>query len=177
MSRSKQDGARQRPLKGREMHYTYEADISYTEEDKCWYVDFPDFNGEAYTDGSTLEEAVQNAAEVLSLTLCAYLDEGRALPAATFHNPPLSIVSVEVNDADIALSKCMTITDAAEELGVTPGRVSQLLTSGRLEAFEYGGKRMVTIASVNERKNNKPAPHRPRLKVIAGGASEGLMEG
>ncbi|BAK45575.1 glycerol-3-phosphate dehydrogenase [Eggerthella sp. YY7918] len=43
---------------------------------------------------------------------------------------------------------------------MSPGRISQMLTSGQLEAYQNGGKRMVTIASVNERKANPPAPHR-----------------
>ena len=144
------------------MNYVYEANIEYNEVDQCWYVDFPDFNGEAYTDGETAEQAARNAAEVLTLSICDFLDSGRPLPKATFHNPPRLVVSVDISDDTIAASRCMSVTDAAEELGVTPGRVSQLLTSGQLEVFEYGGTRLVTIASVNERKLHKPAPHRPR---------------
>lgn len=42
------------------------------------------------------------------------------------------------------------------------GRASQLAKSGLLDSVEVGGRRMVTIANVNERKANPPAPHRPR---------------
>ena len=48
------------------MYYTYEANLTYSKEDKIWYVDFPEFNGDAYTDADTIEQAVKNAAEVLS---------------------------------------------------------------------------------------------------------------
>lgn len=70
--------------------------------------------------------------------------------------------TVEVTDEDIATSRCMTIKQAAEELGVSISRVSQLVTRGTLEAYEHNGDRLVTIASVNERKANPPAPHRPK---------------
>ena len=149
------------------MYYTYEANLTYSKEDKIWYVDFPEFNGDAYTDGDTIEQAVKNAAEVLSLTLCDYIDSGIPLPKPSFSNPPKTIVCVEVNDETIALSKCITVTQAAEELGVSPGRVSQLLSSGQLETYMNGTTRMVTIASVNARKANKPPAHRPRKKTAA----------
>ena len=70
-------------------------------------------------------------------------------------------VCIEVDDEFIRRSKCMSISDAAEELGVTPSRVSQLLSSGALETYRYGSKRLVTIASVEARKANKPPAHRP----------------
>ena len=150
------------------MNYVYEANIEYSEEDRCWYVDFPDFDGEAYTDGETPEEAARNAAEALTLSICDFLDSGRPLPKATFHNPPRSIISVDVSDDTIAASRCMSVTDAAEELGVTPGRVSQLLSSGQLEVFEYGGTRLVTIASVNARLAEQPKAGRPRKQELIG---------
>lgn len=56
----------------------------------------------------------------------------------------------------------MTISQAAQTLGITRGRASQLAKSGLLDSVEVDGRRMVTIASVNERKANPPAPHRPR---------------
>ena len=46
------------------------------------------------------------------------------------------------------------ISEAAEELGVSPGRVDQLLDSGQLVAAYPTGKRMVTISSVNECKRS-----------------------
>lgn len=61
----------------------------------------------------------------------------------------------------------MTVSEAAEYLEVTPGRVSQLLSSGQLEPYMYGNTRLVTIASVNERLANKPEAHRPRKLAMA----------
>ena len=150
------------------MRYSYEAELRYSEEEHAWYAEFPGFDGSAYADGDTVEEAVRNAAGVLELTICDYLDGGRALPAPSFHEPPLTVISVEVDDGAIAASRCMSVLDAAELLGVTPGRVSQLLGKGQLEAYEYRGTRLVTIASVNARRTSAPRTGRPRKAVAVG---------
>lgn len=149
------------------MRYSYEAEFRYSDDDGAWYAEFPGFDGSAYADGATLEEAARNAAALLELTICDYLDSGKPLPAPAFHEPPLSVISVEVDDGAVAASRCMGVSDAAELLGVTPGRVSQLLSSGQLEAYEYRGTRLVTIASVNARRASAPRTGRPR-KAAAG---------
>ena len=159
------------------MHYVYEAEIEYNEEDSCWYSTVPVFNGEVYADGRTVEEVSKNTAEALSLTIAYYVDEGLRLPKPVFHHPPQSVISVDVTDEFIAVSKCLTIKQAAEELEVTPGRICQLLDAGLLETYMHGDTRMVTIASINERKLNKPAPHRPKLTVIPGATAQELLEG
>lgn len=149
------------------MVFTYEADFEYSEEDLCWYVDFPVFNGDCFADGSTVEEAVSNAADALTLVVSEYLDEGKELPKPAFHVPPRAIVCVEVDAQTIERSKCMNYGQAAEELGISKARVSQLVKAGRLEARTFDGRSYVTIASVNERKTNPPAPHRPRKEELA----------
>ena len=58
--------------------------------------------------------------------------------------------------------ECMIFKQAAEELGISAGRLSQLVARGQLDSVTIDGKRMITIASVNEHKDNPPAPHRPR---------------
>ena len=148
------------------MIYAYEATFTYDDDGACWYVDFPMFDGSCYTDGDTIEQAVANAADVLSLTIADYIDSGLELPRPSFHNPPRTIVCVDVDDEYIARTNCMTFGQAAEELGVSPSRVSQLAKAGRLETRTIGGRTYVTIASVNDRKANPPAAHRP-TKVAA----------
>ena len=143
------------------MIYTYGANMELDEEDGCWYVDFPAFPGELEA-GDTVEDVVLGASELLYLLIAERIDEGLPLPDAVLDPLPNLVVSVDVTDEGILATRCMTVTQAAEELGITPSRVSQLLTSGQLEAYTYGEKRMVTIASVNERKANRPPAHRPR---------------
>jgi excisionase family DNA binding protein len=144
------------------MNYTYDAVI---ERDGAGYaVSFPQFP-EAITFGATREEAAKRAAEVLILTLAERIEDGRELPLQE-RTAEVLAVNVEVTGEVINQSKCYTIDQAAEELGVTAGRVSQLASSGKLQAITFGKKRMVTIASVNERKANPPAAHRPKKQAV-----------
>lgn len=71
-------------------------------------------------------------------------------------------MSVDISEKDIEASKCMTMEEAAEKLDMMPGRGSQLAKAGRLVALTINGRRMVTITSVEARKANPPAPHRPK---------------
>lgn len=157
------------------MTYTYEANIKG--HDGGWFVTFPDFPG-AYSPGETLQEACEGAAESLRLTIAEHIDSGIPLPAPSMAAKPEAVFCVEVSDYYIARTKCMTVTEAAEELGVTPGRVSQLLSRGQLEARELDGQRLVTIESINRRKKNPPAPHRPKKQAPYGYriAEDGAIE-
>lgn len=141
------------------MTYVYEAVLLHDPDG--YQVAFPDFPG-ALTDGDTVEEACENAVEVLQLVIAEYIDKGNSVPKATFSDHPQLIIAAEVTDEIIAETKCMTISEASEILGVTSGRVSQLLNSGQLEPYQNGGQRMVTIASVNERLHSQHGPGRPR---------------
>lgn len=145
------------------MRYTYDAVIEHDEDG--WAVSFPQLP-EAVTFGSTRDEAIARAAEVLELTLAERLEEGDEIPAPE-HVAEVVSVSVDVSGDDIRASRCMTMNEAAEELGVTPGRVSQLAKVGKLTAVTIGGRHMVTIASVEERKANPPATHRPRKELAS----------
>ena len=140
------------------MRYVYDAVIERDEDG--YAVSFPQFP-EAVTFGATREEASRRAAEVLVLALAERIEEGGEIPSQESVAEVLS-VGVEVTGDDIDKSKCLTIDQAAQELGVSAGRVSQLASSGKLTAVTFGKRRMVTIASVNERKANPPLPSRPR---------------
>ena len=149
--------------RGAGMVYAYEAEFTHSEEEDCWYVRFADFD--AITDGDSIEDAAYMAADLLTLLIAERLDDGKELPKPTFHEPPLTVVCVEVNDDVIEGTKLMTVKEAAEFLEVSPSRVSQLLSTGQLEAREFHGRRMVTVESVDRRWRDKPAPHRPKKEV------------
>jgi excisionase family DNA binding protein len=100
------------------------------------------------------------------LVLAERIEEGGEIPGQERVAEVLSI-NVDVTGNDIDKSKCLTIDQAARELGVSAGRVSQIASSGKLQAVTFGKKRMVTIASVNERKANPPASNRPRKAKTA----------
>ncbi len=140
------------------MRYTYDAVI--VRDGDGYSVSFPQLP-DAFTHGATREEASVRASEALTLILAERIEDGGAIPPQVRVAEVLA-VSVDVSGEDIERSKCLTIEQAAEELGVTAGRVSQLASSGKLQTVTFGKKRMVTIASVNARKANPPAANRPR---------------
>lgn len=144
------------------MRYTYEAVIERDADG--WSVSFPQLP-DAVTYGATREEAIGRAADALTLSLVERVEDGGGVPRQE-HAAEVVSVSVEVTGDDIERSKCMTMGEAAEELGVTPGRVSQLAKAGALDAVTMGGRRLVTIASVEARKADPPAAHRPRKQSI-----------
>ena len=130
------------------MNFTYNAII---EKDEGGYaVTFPQFP-EAVTFGKTRQEACKNAAEVLTLVLTERIGEGGEIPPQKRVAEVVS-VNVCVSAEDIQMSKCYTLEQAAEELGVSTSMVSQLIDAGKLQSVTFGKKRMVTIASVNEMK-------------------------
>ena len=61
----------------------------------------------------------------------------------------------------------MTAAAAARELGVTPGRVSQMVKAGLLESFEMDGRTWLSRGSVEARKEEAPKAGRPRKAAVA----------
>ncbi|MBQ7220304.1 MAG: type II toxin-antitoxin system HicB family antitoxin [Synergistaceae bacterium] len=84
----------EKPKEGRySMRYSYPAIISYSTQDKVYYVDFPDL-ANCFTDGQTLREALGNAEDVLQLIL-THSEQGLALPS------PSSIDAIHLNAGEI----------------------------------------------------------------------------
>ena len=61
------------------MNILYTAKIEHNAKENRYFVHFPDLE-EAITEGGSLEEALFNAAEVLTLTLEGRMDEGMPIP-------------------------------------------------------------------------------------------------
>lgn len=61
------------------MKTEYPAIVTPAEEGG-YLVDFPDFDGEVFTEGDTLEEALYNAAEVLNLVVEHRRERGQTIP-------------------------------------------------------------------------------------------------
>ncbi len=57
--------------------YVYPA--VFTEEDDCFYVNFPDIKN-CFTDGNAMADAIENGEDVLSLMLCEMEDRGEKIP-------------------------------------------------------------------------------------------------
>lgn len=66
-------------------------------------------------------------------------------------------MSMAIIDTD----ESMTIAEAADYLGVTQGRVSQLINDGTLAAQKVLGRWLIEFKSLKARKNNPPKTGRP----------------
>lgn len=66
------------------MNVLYPAIFEYDKSEKRYTVHFPDLS-EAITEGETLEEALFNASEVLTLTLEGRVDDGIDIPQPSHH--------------------------------------------------------------------------------------------
>ena len=60
----------------------YVYPVVLTPEDTGYFVNFPDVES-CYTQGDDLADALEMAKDVLTLTLCAYEDDGKIVPLAT----------------------------------------------------------------------------------------------
>ena len=75
------------------MNYKYRIDIVWSDEDKCYLVELPEFVNALqryFTHGDTYAEAIANAAEVLKLLIEDYEATGKPLPSPSiFINSPM----------------------------------------------------------------------------------------
>jgi antitoxin HicB len=65
------------------MKYKYRVNIVWSEEDRCYLVELPEFANELqcyFTHGETYQEAIANAEEVLELLIEDYEATGKVLP-------------------------------------------------------------------------------------------------
>jgi predicted RNase H-like HicB family nuclease len=153
-----------------ERRFVYEAVIEPGEVSGhyVWFPDLPD----AFTQGADLKEAVLNAAEVLELTLADVVDEGTEPPVPTYGNDHdadafTALVSVEMSDEKVRLMGFVGSTEAAQVLGVSKGRVAQLVASGQLESVGEGTARLVSLRSINQRLATRRGAGRPRKELAA----------
>lgn len=142
------------------MEHRYSYDCVVTHEDDGYIVTFPQFP-DVFTEGDTREEAISNAADALTLALADAFDRGVPLPAYR-RSAEVVNLSVVMTEEDVAEAACMTFSQAAEHLGVTPSRITALVKSGTLVVRSVKGRRMVTIASVEAYRAAGRKPGRPR---------------
>lgn len=136
------------------------AECVLTRDGDSWVAEFPQFGGVA-THGKTRAEALRAAREVLALEAVDLMDEGEPAPR-TAHVAEVHIVSVDVSDEEAEAAHCITLTQAASELGLSKSRVTAFVKSGALDVRLVANKRMVTIESVNRLLASDRRPGRPK---------------
>lgn len=136
--------------KGTEMLYLYEVEIF---KDGDFYIAVP-FDFEGATEGFSKQECLEMAADLLTSEIQHRLMYRDNLPEPTIDNSPQyegKIYSLAI-DTGIGAIPRMLKSEAARSLGISQGRVTQLVKSGKLETFSYQGREYVTKASVDARK-------------------------
>ena len=147
------------------MVHVYEFEVF---KDKDMYLAFP-FDMQGGTQGKTIEEACRMAADWLQTEMEYREMNGEEIPKATFGNEPIHggrTLIVSVNAGKNTVDK-VSASDAARMLGVSPGRVTQMINAGLLQAFRDGHKTWGTVDSINARLESTPKAGRPKKAAMA----------
>ena len=148
------------------MSYLYQAII--TPDEEGFSVEAPDLPG-CFTFGDTLEEAVSMAADAMKTYIASLLLDGEKPPAFVQHECPAGSLSIDIyfdTDEDyIITEEVVSASQAAQDLGVSRGRVTQMMDAGILEGFRSGRSTYITVESINARKLSTPKAGRPKASA------------
>lgn len=139
------------------MRYIYEALVAAGfDGDLFAYVpDVPSCSVRAASYAETLYRLADVLEETLSEILCA----GGLPPEPTYgheHYDDVSVVTLVVSASDEARYRVVSASRAAEMLGVSRPRVSQMLKSGVLQGYRSGRNSWVYASSVEDRLRYRP---------------------
>ncbi len=127
----------------------------------CW----PFFPGRTDgTQGEDFDDAVEMSADWLRGIALDYLMSGNIVPKPTLGNAPQrggKILTIAV-EASLSHVPAVTAAEAAELLGVSTARITQLAKAGALDSWKVGRTRMVSQDSVQLRLAEKRKAGRPR---------------
>ena len=121
------------------------------------------------TQGRDAREVTEMAADWLQGEMEYRAMRGLPFPEPTFDNEPRHggrILAIAVNAGKESIPR-ITAAEAARRLGVTRGRVSQMIRAGQLDTFELDGRTWVAEYSVEARLAEKPKAGRPRKSSVA----------
>ena len=144
--------------------YIYEILLEPEDDTSVWNVTVPDLEG-CLTFGESIDDAVAEAADALMTYIASLLKNGDTLPSPVFGNEASKggmaiALAVEVDASYIVDG--VSPSEAATMLGVTRGRVSQMIRAGVLSTYEHAGERVVDLASINDRLAAPRLAGRPR---------------
>ena len=119
------------------MILSYPAKIKYLSEDKTYLVEFPDLPG-CLTEGTTLEEAKQNAREALTGYLASVFDRTIKIPdpsdikgKSVYHIEPEPEVAVPILIKKLRETRKLTQGDIAKVLGISYQAYQRLEKPGK----------------------------------------------
>ena len=147
------------------MKYVYEAIIEPS--GKWLEARFPDLG--IITQGEDMQDAAFMAQDLLENHIVMALQKGRTLPAPTFGNECSDAgyrLGIVVDcDASTPQDETMSVSEAADVLGVTPARIRAMIASGILRSQKIGLVHMVDAQSVIDRFNEPVHAGRPKREA------------
>ena len=125
------------------------------------YIIAVPFDLEGATQGYSFEDAAEMAADWLKCTAEDLLIRDIEPPKATIGNEPthggrVILIGVDVSRESIPT---MSASEAADTLGVSRPRITQMLASGALVGWKDGRNTRVTVDSVNARRGHHDYLH------------------
>lgn len=142
--------------------------VVLTPDEEGYSVEVPDLPG-CFTYGGTLEDALCMAADAMKTYVAAMLADGTEPPAFTEHSCPVGARCVDVffeTDEDYIIDDdVVSASQAAKDLGVSRGRITQMMDAGILDGFRHERKTYITVASINARKQATPKAGRPKARA------------
>ncbi|MDR1183294.1 MAG: type II toxin-antitoxin system HicB family antitoxin [Coriobacteriales bacterium] len=146
--------------------YLYEVELR-PDIDGGYCVRVPDLEG-CFTEGDTVDEALEMAADALETYVAALLKYDDPIPEPTFgHEVPEGGMIVAVSfetDADYIID-AVSPSEAAVMLGVSRGRVSQMIREGVLAATKGCAGTLVDAKSIEQRLASPRRAGRPRKEL------------
>jgi len=165
------------------MDYLYAAVIRPSDGGGYW-AEVPDLPG-CFGQGETFLDTLRSIADGMETHLAALEESGHEIPAA--HEISIAesnvdhevssasdtatdarIVYLRVDTARIALGvPSVSASEAARRLGVSPGRVSQLIASGQLVGRRYATGTLVSLESIEAYRQGNHPVGRPKKTALA----------
>lgn len=148
-------------------------------EDGGWFLCWPFWPGRC--DGiqsENFDEAVEMAADRLKSMVLDYLMKGEKVPRLTLGNAPQRggrVMAIAV-DASLLEAPAVTEKEAAERLGISHARVSQLCRDKMLDSWKVGSTRMVSVESIELRRAAAPCAGRPKRALAVVKAQSRMLQ-
>ncbi len=143
--------------------FIYQAIL--TPDEDGYTVEAPDLPG-CFTYGDTYEEAVYMAADAMKTYVSSLLFDDKEPPSYKRHACPQGSecinVFFEAEKEFIIEGETVSASQASKDLGVSKGRITQMLDSGILEGFRDGRNTYISVESINKRKATEHKAGRPK---------------
>ncbi|HIS40994.1 MAG TPA: type II toxin-antitoxin system HicB family antitoxin [Candidatus Aphodovivens avistercoris] len=148
--------------------YLFDA-IMTPEENGGYSVEFPTLPG-CFTCGDDYREAAMMAADAAKTWVASRLKHGESVPEYRKEDAPAGCerlcVFFETDESYVIEGPVISAAQAARELGVSAGRVTQMLNAGLLDGYRSGRRTWVAKASVEARKSSPRLVGRPRKGAL-----------